>query len=423
MKPKKGFHLNTSRSGRVSRLNSMPHLKMNRKLSALALASVLFVGLPLTSSSAFVAVSVGIAPPAIPVYQQPFCPAPGYIWTPGYWAYSDFGYYWVPGVWVLPPRIGFLWTPGFWGYRGGSYYFNDGYWGSTVGFYGGINYGYGYGGYGYYGGEWAGNTFRYNTAVTRVNPAVIQNTYVNREVVNKNTGSRASFNGPGGATAKPTAREQVAAKAEHAPATPEQRSRVEAAKNDPALHAKNNKGKPKAEAINRLDRKNGRQSAAAAAEGSAATQKQAGARKQAGAEKRVGAEKATGRGAHEANGNSAFGHRQGDATTRTKGSQNNAYGKAQSADAHDSHPKAKANRTEQAAASHARKASPTRHNAEPRKTASAPRAVQHAPAAPRRPQAVRARQAPSAARSRGPAQAPQNAKKKKRTKEKPGDGQ
>jgi hypothetical protein len=30
-------------------------------------------------------------------------------------------------------------------------------------------------------------------------------------------------------------------------------------------------------------------------------------------------------------GNSAFGHRQGDATTRTRGSQNNAYGKAQSA--------------------------------------------------------------------------------------------
>ena len=34
---------------------------------------------------------------------------------------------------------------------------------------------------------------------------------------------------------------------------------------------------------------------------------------------------------HSARGNSAFGHRQGDAATRTRGSQNNAYGKAKSA--------------------------------------------------------------------------------------------
>jgi len=36
-------------------------------------------------------------------------------------------------------------------------------------------------------------------------------------------------------------------------------------------------------------------------------------------------------------GNSAFGHRQGDPLTRTTGSQNNAYGKAQSAAAHAKH--------------------------------------------------------------------------------------
>ena len=40
-----------------------------------------------------------------------------------------------------------------------------------------------------------------------------------------------------------------------------------------------------------------------------------------------------------ANGNSAFGHKQGDAATRTTGSQNNAHGKAESADAHASHVK------------------------------------------------------------------------------------
>ena len=206
---------------------------------------------------------MGIAPPAIPIYTQPYCPGPGYIWTPGYWAWGDFGYYWVPGVWVYPPQIGFLWTPGYWGYSGGSYVFNDGYWGPTVGFYGGINYGNGYIGHGYYGGQWSGGVFRYNTAVSRVDTAVIHNTYVNREVVNQNVGSRAGFNGPGGAKAKPTKQEQAAAKAERVPATSEQRARVDAAKNDPALHAKNNKGKPNAEAVKTFDRNNGRQAAAA----------------------------------------------------------------------------------------------------------------------------------------------------------------
>lgn len=122
------------------------------KIKLLVLAALLFAGLPLASSNAYVGISVAIAPPLIPVYSQPYCPGPGYIWTPGYWAYSDIGYYWVPGVWVEPPRIGFLWTPGYWGYNNGLYLFNEGYWGPTVGFYGGINYGYGYGGRGYYRG-------------------------------------------------------------------------------------------------------------------------------------------------------------------------------------------------------------------------------------------------------------------------------
>jgi hypothetical protein len=283
---------------------------MKRKFYPVALAALLFVGLSLPSSFAQVGISIGIAPPPIPIYTQPYPPGPGYIWTPGYWAY-DSDYYWVPGAWVLPPRIGFLWTPGYWGYNGSNYFFNEGYWGPTVGFYGGINYGYGYGGQGYYGGRWVGNTFRYNRAVTRVNTSVIHNTYVNKQVI-KNTGSRASFNGPGGATAKATAHEQTAAKAEHISATSAQKSRVEAAKNNPDLHVTNNQGKPKAEAIKAFDRNSG--------------------------ESQTRAGKGKGNVGQEA-GNSAFGHKQGDATTRTTGSQNNAYGKAQSTEAQASHMK------------------------------------------------------------------------------------
>jgi hypothetical protein len=374
--------------------NQNRSINMKMKLSFVVLAALLFIGLTPASSSAYIGISVGIAPPAIPIYTQPYCPAPGYIWTPGYWAWDGFGYYWVPGVWVAPPRIGFLWTPGYWGYNGSHYFFNDGYWGPTVGFYGGINYGYGYGGQGYYGGRWVGNTFRYNRAVTRVNTSVIRNTYVNKQVV-RNTGSRASFNGPGGTTAKPAAQEEAAAKAEHIPATSAQQSRVEAAKNNPELHAANNQGKPKAEAIKALDRNNEAQAGAGKAKGKATDQA--------------------------AKGNSAFGHKQGDATTRTTGSQNNAYGKARSAEAHDSHRTGKAARTEEGAAPHAAKAERGKHNGEARNAAGPPHAAKHQQTAPHRTQAVKGRQT---APGRGPAPAAQNAKKKKKgEKEKPNGGQ
>ena len=91
--------------------------------------------------------------------EQPPLPGPGYIWTPGYWAWGDDGYFWVPGTWVEPPQVGLLWTPGYWGWNSGRYIFNAGYWGPEVGFYGGIDYGFGYGGIGYEGGFWRGREF------------------------------------------------------------------------------------------------------------------------------------------------------------------------------------------------------------------------------------------------------------------------
>src|SRR5438477_11047906 len=80
---------------------------MRMKFFTVALAALLFVGFSLPPSFAQIGISIGIAPPLIPTYQQPYPPAAGYIWTPGYWAY-DTDYYWVPGAWVLPPRVGFV---------------------------------------------------------------------------------------------------------------------------------------------------------------------------------------------------------------------------------------------------------------------------------------------------------------------------
>src|ERR1700676_5753850 len=84
------------------------------------------------ASFAQIGISISFGPPALPVYEQPPCPAEGYIWTPGYWAYSEGDYYWVPGTWVMAPRPGFLWTPGYWGWGNGGYAFNQGYWGPHV---------------------------------------------------------------------------------------------------------------------------------------------------------------------------------------------------------------------------------------------------------------------------------------------------
>lgn len=229
------------------------------KLRSVVFAAVLFLTLPFASSFAQVGVSINIAPPVLPVYEQPPCPVPGYIWTPGYWAWGAGSYYWVPGVWVAPPVVGLLWTPAWWGWNNGVYVFHQGYWGPTVGFYGGINYGHGYWGNGYWGGQWEGNTFRYNTAVTRVNTNVIHNTYVDRTVVNNQVNrTHTSFNGPNGVKAEATAEQKAAAQnAKKMGPTSQQLSRQEAAIKDPKLQASNNKGHPNPDAIKSFNQTHG----------------------------------------------------------------------------------------------------------------------------------------------------------------------
>ena len=211
---------------------------MLRTLKSLLLAAGL-CALSATTSHAQVDVSITVPPPELRVYDQPPCPVEGYLWTPGYWGYGPGGYYWVDGVWIAPPRVGFLWTPGYWGFANGYYAFHDGYWGPSVGFYGGVNYGYGYFGHGYGGGSWQGNTFRYNTAVTHVNTSVIHNTYVDNHVSEHVTNNRVSFNGRGGITAKPTADERRVASAEHLPPTGEQISHRDGASRDRNAFAPN----------------------------------------------------------------------------------------------------------------------------------------------------------------------------------------
>jgi hypothetical protein len=204
-----------------------------------------FVMMALSAASeAQIAISINIAPPALPVYEQPPCPSAGYIWTPGYWAYGPDGYFWVPGTWVEVPAVGLLWTPGYWNWGSGVYVWNAGYWGPEVGFYGGIVYGYGYTGVGYRGGYWNNGQFFYNRTVNNVSSTNITNVY-NKTIVNNTTVNNVSYNGgSGGTTARPTPQEEAAARAKHVPATNTQVQHEQTARADRNQLASVNHGQP-----------------------------------------------------------------------------------------------------------------------------------------------------------------------------------
>jgi hypothetical protein len=228
-------------------------MKMLRSSRIMFLAALLTL-IP-ASSFAGVFISVGFAPPVLPVYVQPPCPQPGWMWTPGYWAYGDDGYYWVPGTWVPAPYMGALWTPPYWGWSGGVYVFHPGYWGPHVGFYGGVNYGFGYMGVGFVGGEWHGHDFHYNTAVVNVNKTVIHNTYINNTVVVNHTvinnNHVAYSGGPGGIRHDPMPEERVAMNEHHVSETSFQQQHWQAARADRASYMNSNGGHPQNLAVAR----------------------------------------------------------------------------------------------------------------------------------------------------------------------------
>ncbi len=220
-------------------------MRVARLICSLLLA-VGLLAIPVQSrAQVAVGISVQFGPPVLPVYVQPICPEPGFIWVPGYWAYGPDGYFWVPGTWEEPPEVGLLWTPGYWTFEDGLYVWSPGYWGPEVGFYGGINYGFGYIGVGFFGGYWRGGTYYYNRAVTNVDVTVVRHTYNTRVINNDTTINRTSFNGGrGGTTASPTSREMAAGRQRHIPMTSEQTQHQQTASSHRTLLASANHGRP-----------------------------------------------------------------------------------------------------------------------------------------------------------------------------------
>jgi hypothetical protein len=207
-------------------------MRMNFSIRSAVLRSLALVLVMLAMSAASKAqfrVAITFGPPAIPVYEQPICPGEDY--------------YWVPGTWVLAPEVGFLWTPGWWGWGGDVFVFHEGFWGPEVGFYGGINYGFGYFGEGFEGGRWESGHFFYNRSVTNVNVTNIHNVY--NTTVNVRNETRVSFNGGnGGINRRPTPREESAAHGRHLPPVSVQAQHIQAARSNRELRASVNQGRP-----------------------------------------------------------------------------------------------------------------------------------------------------------------------------------
>jgi hypothetical protein len=113
-----------------------------------------------------------------------------------------------------------------------------------VGFYGGVDYGFGYDGAGFEGGYWRGRDFFYNRAVMRVGPTFARNVYYHPVGYHSNY-RHVSFNGgPGGVRAR-ASHEQMAAEHEHHFAfTSGQQRQERMAFADHSLRADYNHGRP-----------------------------------------------------------------------------------------------------------------------------------------------------------------------------------
>lgn len=145
--------------------------------------------------------------------------------------------------------VGVLWTPGYWGWNEGVYIFHPGYWGPHVGFYGGVNYGFGYGGIGYEGGYWRNGAFAYNRTVNNINVTNVHNVY-NKTVIVNNNYNRVSYNGGnGGVQARPGVQEQVALREQHLSPTVNQLSHEQTMRQDRGQLAAVNGGRPQTMAM------------------------------------------------------------------------------------------------------------------------------------------------------------------------------
>src|SRR5579862_9056544 len=109
MKPSVGLALPWDRPRSIVERFSMathsPLRILRASLLAACFGTALIAAVPAAAQTAACGpvVVVDTPPPPLPDYEQPPIPAPGYIWSPGYWSWDadESDYYWVPGTWVM----------------------------------------------------------------------------------------------------------------------------------------------------------------------------------------------------------------------------------------------------------------------------------------------------------------------------------
>jgi hypothetical protein len=160
------------------------------------------------------------------------------------------------------PYTGALWTPGYWGFYSNRYWFHPGHWGLHIGYYGGINYGFGYIGVGYEGGYWNGGRFTYNRLYNNVNERRVHNLYsynagnramANREAFNRESNNaRPSFHGgTGGTQVRPRPSEAAAWREPTAPRMNTQVQHAQRYQSSPGQFANTNHGQPARPTVSR----------------------------------------------------------------------------------------------------------------------------------------------------------------------------
>jgi len=140
----------------------------------------------------------------------------------------------------LPPAVGLYWTPPWWGWNGAAYVFHAGYWGPSVGYYGGINYGFGYFGTGYAGGYWRSGRFYYNREYNNFGHRHIPWTY-SKPVPRPDHNGVGWNGGVGGMPGQPSSRDQAAARARHWQPTGPQVQHFNTARSLPTLRSSTNR--------------------------------------------------------------------------------------------------------------------------------------------------------------------------------------
>ena len=132
----------------------------------------------------------------LPVYDQPPIPGPGYIWTPGYWAWNEIfqEYYWVPGAWAIAPRPGFVMDSWLLGLERRFICLECRLLGDRPSVFTAGLRGFGYTGVGFAGGYWSGGSFYYNRSMTNISNTTVINNVYNQQVVNNHT-TNVSYNG------------------------------------------------------------------------------------------------------------------------------------------------------------------------------------------------------------------------------------